>query len=202
MPLPPDFQPLSKKDKESIESYLESDPVADEELDFAAVHGLLTAGVVGPRTVDKSLLRSALLGSEAQNQNNNQTETIIKLLLRLARNIEQALNDGDIPELPCPLTLLPNPDESHLRSWCVGFMEGLFIDEKFWFARDQEIIAELTLPIMAASGLFEDENDFEELNSDPDLMEHLGSQVPETLLDLYLFFHTPAIPPESDTNGH
>ncbi len=200
MPLPPDFQPISKKDKESIESYFESDPIADEELDFPAVHGLLSACAVGPQAVDKSLVQSSLLGSEAQNH--NQTETIINLLLRLAWSIEQSLNSGDIPELPCPLTLLPKPDESQLRSWCVGFMEGLFLDEKAWFINDQEIVAELTLPIMAVSGLFEDENDFKDLNSNSDLLEHLCSQVSETLLDLYLFFHAPALSAESETKEH
>ncbi len=49
-------------------------------------------------------------------------------------------------------------------------------------------MAELLLPVMAVSDLFDDE-DFSQIKSNPKIMEQLSEQIPEVLTDLYLLFH-------------
>ncbi|MFH7445142.1 UPF0149 family protein, partial [Pseudomonas syringae pv. tagetis] len=57
-------------------------------------------------------------------------------------------------ELPCDLDLGDDPDDSDLRGWCIGFMEGVFLREYAWFESAEEEVSEMLLPIMVGSGLF------------------------------------------------
>lgn len=59
-------------------------------------------------------------------------------------------SDEDL-ELPCDLDLGDEPDDSDLRGWCIGFMEGVFLREEVWFEQAEEEVSELLLPIMVGS---------------------------------------------------
>lgn len=70
-------------------------------------------------------------------------------------------------------------------------MEGHFLNEKQWFAEHEQEVCELMLPVMLASGLFDDEPEFEEILEDEDLTENMTAQIPEVLMALYLLFNFP-----------
>ena len=70
----------------------------------------------------------------------------------------------------------------------MGFMEGVHLREEDWFGAEDEELGELILPIALASGMFEDES-LEKLYQDPELVKELCQQIPESLSDLYLYFH-------------
>ena len=94
-------------------------------------------------------------------------------------------------ELPCELDLGEEPDDADLRGWCIGFMEGVFLREGAWFENAEDEVSELLLPIMVGSGLFEDQPEFAEMASNPDLMDEMIEQIPEILTALFLLFNAP-----------
>ena len=65
------------------------------------------------------------------------------------------------------------------------------MDEDRWFVRDEQEVCELLLPIMLASGLFDDEKEFRDIRKDTQLTEDMCSQIPEVLMELYLMFNSP-----------
>ncbi|WP_139803985.1 YecA family protein, partial [Pseudomonas luteola] len=94
-------------------------------------------------------------------------------------------------ELPCDLELGDDPDDSDLRGWCIGFMEGVFLREAVWFEQAEEEVSELLLPIMVGSGLFEEQAEFSDIAEDPELVDNMVSQIPEILTQLFLLCHAP-----------
>ncbi|WP_286786636.1 UPF0149 family protein, partial [Pseudomonas sp. UBA3153] len=94
-------------------------------------------------------------------------------------------------ELPCELDLGETPDDSDLRGWCIGFMEGVFLRESVWFEDAEDEVSELLLPIMVGSGLFDEQPDFAEIAADPDLADSMVEQIPELLTALYLLCQAP-----------
>ena len=96
--------------------------------------------------------------------------------------------------MPCELTLITDNEESELEIWAQAFMEGVFMREDEWFGEGsdkEEAIAELMLPIMVASNLFE-EKEFTEIRKNRVISEQMANEIPEILVDLYLLFHAPA----------
>ena len=57
-------------------------------------------------------------------------------------------------------------------------------------ARDEDLVAELTLPMVVISGLVEDP-ELDHMRRQPKLMMQLARQIPEILTEIYLFFHAP-----------
>ena len=110
-----------------------------------------------------------------------------ELKARIARELA---SDEDL-ELPCELTLGDEPDYSDLRSWCIGFMEGVFLREEAWFSNDEELVSELLLPVMVASGLFADQPEFAEIHEDEDMVEDMAEHIPQVLTQLFLLFNAP-----------
>lgn len=77
-------------------------------------------------------------------------------------------------------------DESDLLDWCGGFMEAHFIDESQWFEGHEQEVSELMLPIMLASGLFDEEPEFSDILINKELTQEIYSQIPMVLTELYL----------------
>jgi len=92
--------------------------------------------------------------------------------------------------LPCEL-IVDHEDSNELNDWCVGFMEGLFLDEDAWYAEHEEDIADMTLPMVVLSELIEDE-DLAQIRQDQRIINEMAKQIPELITSLYLLFHAPA----------
>jgi uncharacterized protein len=69
-------------------------------------------------------------------------------------------------------------------------MEGMFMDEDNWYEGDEDLIADLTLPMVVLSDLI-DEPELQPLRRDPKLSRELAQQIPDVLTELYLHFHAP-----------
>ena len=90
---------------------------------------------------------------------------------------------------------LPEPEDGDpmnaLENWCAGFVDTFLEHEEAWLqAADEDEVADLMVPMLTLSGLFEDE-DFQKVRNDEKLSAKMAEAIPDSLTDLYLLFHAP-----------
>lgn len=184
---------LTDDELDQLEEFLYSDQVSEDSLDLIGAHGLFCALNISPNPLDEADLNTLLFDTEPKWQSDEQKQKITNLLNRLYKEIGSNLySDGEI-ELPCELSLDPEEDDdiSPLAWWSQAFMEGVFTQEEDWFNKNTEQdVAEMLLPVMVASDLF-DEDDINKIRNDEKLCAEMCAQIPELLIDLYLYFHAP-----------
>nr|CDQ33622.1 yecA family protein [Virgibacillus halodenitrificans] len=182
---------------ETLDDFLESDQVDPEALDLIGTHGFLVALAIAPIETPATTWVAELYHGEPQFTDAAQREQILGLCETLKQNAIEALEHGHLPELPFDLELGDiAPEETPIGDWCAGFMEGVFLNEVAWFEHDEARVAELLLPFMALSGLFDDEPDMHELIADGTRAEALVKQLPELILDIYLHYRVPEEKPK------
>ncbi len=174
-----------------LQAFLDADELHDEALDYIASHGYLTALSICPEVVPAGEWIEALFAETPHYSDAAQEADITAGLLQLKAQIERQLASDDDMTLPCELDLGDEPDDSDLRGWCVGFMEGIFLREEVWFEDAEDEVSELLLPIMVASGLFDEQPDFAEIAQDYDLVDSMVEQIPEVLTALFLLCQAP-----------
>ena len=174
-----------------LQAFLDADDLHDEALDYVAAHGYLTALSICPEQVPSREWIDALFAEPPHYRNDAERYDVEATLLQLKEHIARQLASDEEPEMPCDLDLGEQPDESELRGWCIGFMEGVFLREAIWFENAEDEVSELLLPIMVGSGLFDDQAEFADIASDPDLMDSMIEQIPELLTALFLLFNSP-----------
>lgn len=183
---------LSAETIEQLECILFSDEVTEEALDYFGLHGLICSVVVGPVQINNDRIIEIIFGNEKPNLKNEDETFLKKVIKDIASSIkEQLLDESDIH--------LPFTDEEEteqgghydacLESWCTGFLEGFFDNENMWFTKGEDVTAELLLPIMALSGLFESE-EFEDIRDNDKLMAQFEEVIPDQLVDIFLFYHS------------
>jgi uncharacterized protein len=151
-------------------------------LDFCGTHGFLCAVTVGP-TREPGEWLAALFEDQVP-------ADLVDDLKAWQKSLHACLYHEQTLELPCDLQFSSLKDGNELTDWCVGFMEGIFSLEEAWYARDEDMVAELTLPMVAVSGLVEDP-ELEQMRRQPKLMMQLVRQIPSILTEIYLLFHAP-----------
>ncbi len=181
-------QPLNENEIDELETFLFSEGVSEEALDYPGLHGLLTAIAICPVAIDEQEWLETLFDGLPQYANSEQQARIESLLRRELLGICDELEHEEPPELPCDLSL---DDDSLLTVWCQGFMEGVFMREELWFGDHEEQMAELLLPMMIASELFEDDVELQAMRGDTTLMLGLCEEIPDLLTDIYLLFRVP-----------
>ncbi len=179
--------PLTEAEVDQLESFILSPAVSEDALDYLGIHGLLCAVAICPMEISEQEWMETIFDGNPDYSDETQKLQIEGLLLREYRSICQEVESEEVPELPCDLDW----GEETLIVWCQGFMEGVFLQESAWFGEYEDQAAELLLPIMLASDLFE-EPEFEEMRDNPELCEQLCGEIPELLIDLYLLFRVPA----------
>lgn len=179
-------QSSTDKNHQPLSDFLESERAGEEALDFIGVHGFLTAIVICPEKVDSNEWLQALFYGRPNYLDKKEETTITQLLIQLVKEIEINLSSGELLTLPCATDTGENPS---LQSWCLGFIEALYLREAVWFKSNEEVIAELTLPVMTLSGVIEHE--FSEISDNNNMMIEFSQQLPETLTDLYLLYRSP-----------
>ncbi|GHC22943.1 YecA family protein [Aidingimonas halophila] len=180
-----------------LDDFLESDRVNADTLDLVGTHGFLVALAIAPREIEPTVWVGELFQGEPAFADDDERREILGLLELLKNNAINALEQGQLPELPFDLELGGMaPEETPIGDWCAGFMEGVFLDETAWFENDEENAATLLLPFMALSGLFEDEPDMSDFLGDTMQQERLVRQLPELTLDLYLHYRVPPEKPK------
>ena len=127
---------------EALETFLDSEANAHG-LDFMGAHGFLTALTVGPRgTLDDDAL-AAFFEDEQPLPDAPASDALREQLRAWQKSIHAVLYHGSRLELPCTLTAHPT-EPNELSDWCVGFMEGMFMEEDNWYEGDEDLIADLT----------------------------------------------------------
>lgn len=173
-----------------LREFLDSDDLYEESLDYIAAHGYLTALAICPEKVPEDEWIADLFAEQPEYESAQQQEEIEGTLIKLQASIERQLASDETFELPCELSLGDEPDESELRGWCIGFMEGVFLREDTWFEEDEDEVSQLLLPMMVLSGLFDEEPDFAKVADNQELQQEMAEQIPEVLTTLYLLCQT------------
>jgi len=171
--------------------FLDADELHEQALDYMATQGYLTALCICPEPVPEREWLDALFAEPPHYQDEAECEAIEGALIQLKIHIARLLAADDDLELPCTLELGDDPDDSDIRSWCIGFMEGVFLRESLWFERFEEEVSELLLPIMVGSGLFDEQEEFADIAQNPRLAGDMLAQIPETLTALFLLLNAP-----------
>lgn len=174
-----------------LQAFLDADDLHEEALDYVAAHGYLTALCICPVDVPEREWIDALFAEPPHYRDNAEREDIENALVSLKAHIARQLASDEDMQLPCDLDLGDDPDDSDLRGWCIGFMEGVFLREAVWFEGSEDEVSELLLPIMVGSGLFEEQQEFAEIARDEDLVASMVEQIPELLTALYLLCNAP-----------
>ncbi|MDO9623511.1 YecA family protein [Pseudomonas sp.] len=174
-----------------LQAFLDADELHEEALDYVAAHGYLTALSICPEPVPEREWIDALFSEPPHYRSDEERDDIEATLVQLQTHIARQLASDDDPEVPCELDLGDDPDDSDLRGWCIGFMEGVFLRESVWFDDAEDEVSELLLPIMVASGLFDEQPEFTEIASDRDLVDSMVEQIPELLTALFLLCQAP-----------
>lgn len=174
-----------------LQAFLDTDDLHEEALDYVAAHGYLTALAICSAPVPEREWIDALFAEPPHYRDEAEREQVENTLIQLKAHIGRQLASDDEPELPCDPDLGDAPDESDIRGWCIGFMEGVFLREAVWFENAEDEVSELLLPIMVGSGLFEEQEEFAEIARDRDLADEMVGQIPELLTALFLLFNAP-----------
>ena len=174
-----------------LQAFLDADDLHEEALDYVAAHGYLTALAICPVQVPEREWIDALFAEPPHYRSEAEKAEIEDTLVQLKAHIGRQLASDEDMELPCDLDLGDDPDDSDLRGWCIGFMEGVFLRESVWFEDAEEEVSELLLPIMVGSGLFDEQPEFEEIARDRDLVDDMAEQIPELLTALFLLCQAP-----------
>jgi uncharacterized protein len=174
-----------------LQVFLDADELHEEALDYVAAHGYLTALSICSETVPEREWIDALFSEPPHYASDAQREEIETTLVLLQAHIARQLASDEEFELPCDLDLGDDPDDSDLRGWCIGFMEGVFLRENAWFESAEEEVSEMLLPIMVGSGLFDEQPEFADIAQDANLMDDMIVQIPEALTALFLLCQAP-----------
>ncbi|MDH4560022.1 MULTISPECIES: YecA family protein [unclassified Pseudomonas] len=174
-----------------LQAFLDADDLHEEALDYVATHGYLSALSICPDQVPEREWIDALFSEPPHYRSDAEREEIESTLLALKAHIARQLASDEDPEMPCDLDLGEDPDDSDLRGWCIGFMEGVFLREETWFENAEEEVSELLLPIMVGSGLFDEQPEFAEIAKDRNLVDEMVEQIPELLTALFLLCNAP-----------
>ena len=174
-----------------LQAFLDADDLHEEALDYLATHGYLTALSICPEQVPEREWIDTLFAEPPHYRSEAEREEIETTLQLLKAHIARQLASDDEPEIPCDIDLGQDPDDSDLRGWCIGFMEGVFLREAVWFEDSEDEVSELLLPIMVASGLFDEQPEFAEIARDRQLVDSMVDQIPELLTALFLLCHAP-----------
>ncbi len=174
-----------------LQAFLDADELHEEALDYIAAHGYLTALSICPEKVPEREWIDALFSEPPHYRSDAEREEIEATLIQLQSHIARQLASDDEPEVPCELDLGDEPDDSDLRGWCVGSMEGVFLREAVRVDDAEDEGSELLLPIMVGSGLFDEQPEFAEIARDRDLVDSMVDQIPELLTALFLLCNAP-----------
>jgi len=146
---------LSNSDIEALEDILFAEPWGDDALDFFGFHGVVCASVVGPADLGaEEVFRLATGIDEAPD--GGVPEVFRRCAEQLAGTMAHALDMGQALELPEPEDGDPM---NALENWCAGFVDTFLAHEEQWLdAASEEETADLMVPMLALSGLFDDED--------------------------------------------
>lgn len=174
--------------RQRLQDFLDLD---ENSLDFIATHGFLTALTVGPEAPTPDVWLTALFDGQPVSADPAITAEISAALVAWQKEIHATLYHGQPLALPCALVIKAT-ESTDLNDWCMGFMEGMFLKEDDWYGDDEDLVADLTLPMVVLSDLIDDP-ELQHIRRDVKLTRELAQQIPDVLTEIYLHFHAPAV---------
>ncbi|WP_111495852.1 MULTISPECIES: YecA family protein [Marinobacter] len=177
---------LSPQEIEAVEDILFAEPWADDALDFFGLHGVVSASVVGPNELDAKAMFLIATGLD-ELPAAGVPDAFRQAVGKLGDTMAASLDMGETLELPEPEDGDPM---NALENWCAGFVDTFLQHEDEWLSINEKEAADLLVPMLALSGLFEDE-DFEKVRNSDKLSQEMADAIPDSLTDLYLLFHAP-----------
>lgn len=172
---------------EALKEFLESTAVPDECYDYIQLHGFLTALAICPEEIARDEWLPEVFAGEPDYDDEAEQQMIEATIEQMLNSIKRILYSGEILGLPVALNLGRQPEQSPLCGWAIGFMEGVALRETTWFDEHEEEIGDLMLPIMLASGLFDDP-ELDTITHDQKQMKVLLARIPNNLSEMYLLF--------------
>lgn len=164
----------------------------EEVMDYCSAHGFLTAIVIGPVAVDDATALDYMTSGLANELKIDAKAQALASIQALRIEIDRQINsDEDDLDIPVQVAAGQSLTDSPLADWCAGFVEAHLEHETFWRVPHEQEVAELLLPVMIISGIFDDEPEFSDIIANSDLVENLYEQLPDSLLEMYLLFHSP-----------
>ncbi len=179
--------PLSEQAIDQLEDLLFCDDLHEDTLDYFGLHGLVCSSIVGPVKLSVDDIATICISGDVPEGREPDIEHLHECIRLIALELEEALLEGSAYHLP-----FEEEDDLYddaLQSWSAGFVEGLLANEEEWFSANEEVAAELLLPYMALSGLFDNE-EFAPILSNKKLMTQLETVVGEQLTDVYLYYNS------------
>lgn len=171
-----------------VETLLNASP-HEGTLDYHGLHGFLTAQAICPAKLTEKQRNESIFDGDV----NFPPATSVQweqLIDNIEAAIDRGFNDEDEGFVLSCEAVMDGADEA-LSNWCTGFMVAHFLNEETWFINNEQEVCELLLPIMLASGLFDEEPEFKEIRKNNGLTEDMFSQIPEVLMELFLMFNAP-----------
>ena len=180
---------MSTLDIDQLADWLELDDRNEDCFDIHGLHGYLTALFLCGEPLNDDWLASAIdqpLAELPEEEAIFVADSCVELYRLIG---DELYSDSNLS-----VTFEPTIDykDSDMEAWCQGFMEVVFELPESWEHKDEEQLSLLLLPIETASGLFEDEPDFQKLYKQPKLLKQMFNDIPELLTDIYLLFHAPS----------
>jgi len=178
-----DFAEFSK-----LEALLNDEAVGEECLSFIEAHAYLSASIISPRQTSAEQLLEEIVGEGFATLDAERKSELQAEISGLTKFIERQLLAGEALDLPLELDMDDDENFEDLESWCFSFMEKHLADEDAWFEQGGDEIAQMLLPVVAASGIFEDP-EIDNIRQDKDLFFNMIADIPELMIDLYVVFH-------------
>lgn len=185
----------------SLQTFLDLD-THEEMMTYVQACGYLTALCISPETIPDQEWLAILFGENPQFESDEQRQEIENALIGLKAQISRELSSEEELTIPCELDPGEDLEDSEINGWCMGFMEGVFLNEEIWFSKGEDEVSELLLPIMVGSTLFEEQPEFAEISQDTDLIADMLERIPELLTALYLLCNAPDEKPVLLKNNH
>lgn len=181
---------LNEDQLEALALFLEEQADAIEGLDFFALHGLLTANVVSPKSLSWNEL-SPLVFPEAPKCDSKQLTEIESLISALQKEIKECVESGQSFPIPCELNVEADEDNeaAPLENWSMGFMIMTIEQQDIWYGKFEKDAGELLFPILYASGLNAEDEAFVEIDDDEKLSLQVCASIPDNIIDLFLTYH-------------
>ncbi len=184
--------PLDDAALQALDTLLENLSERDEEApNLWMACGYITALCLVPGEHWPKNWTTDLLGEAATDSECSDFVGLVKPALAA---IQQGLYLGQGIDLPFDPEATDDLDLA--SDWCCGFMLSVFNLP----LQDADSLAELLLPLMALSGLFEDEAEVAELMDNESLMQSFAAQLPELLLDIYCQLNAPEEKPQAPSS--
>ncbi|PCI47089.1 MAG: hypothetical protein COB51_06340 [Moraxellaceae bacterium] len=156
-------------------------------------HGLICATAIYPGDIDEEEIYDIIFDAEID-PTPTEFNALKQLIDQLIILVEIGLEQGQTVIPPCSLDIDANGAnatgteiDSPIRVWSAAFMQGVFLREPEWFDKDEDLVAQMSLPILVASDLVESE-EMQEIQENHTLFNSLCKEIPNTLTDMYLFY--------------